>query len=355
MEVLKMIGKNTIGKVVTALVLGGMVIANGSMAYAQGTSSTKNYKASAVIEQAKGVRRGAATNAQGIKTLLDGLVKSGTINQTQEDSIINYIQQNASAMKTQMEKVKAMTPSERQAYFQQNKTQTKTDFLADLITNGTITQDQANCIKTAMNANASKNANNKSKTNGFKTILDGYVTAGTITQDEETKIENFMQQKASDAKAQMEKLKSMTQAERQAYFKQNKTQKTDILSQLVSQGIITQTQADAMTKLKPSANNKNAEQNRKGMGTAQLKTKLDSLVTAGTITATQETAVEGLFAPSTNNTSNTGSAKTSFKTKLDGLVTAGTLTSDQETAILNLFAHHAKTTTPAPAATQTQQ
>ncbi len=75
-----------------------------------------------------------------------------------------------------------------------------------------------------------------------------------------------------------------------------------------------------------------------------LKTKLDSLVTAGTITAAQETAVINLniFDPPTNNTGGstgtpTGNPTDSIKTKLDSLVTAGTITETQETAILNVI------------------
>lgn len=83
-----------------------------------------------------------------------------------------------------------------------------------------------------------------------------------------------------------------------------------------------------------------------GNPTDNFKTQLDSLVTAGTITEAQETTVLNLdlFTPPTSTTGNTTTGTTetptgdptdNIKTKLDTLVTAGTITEVQETAILN--------------------
>lgn len=76
-----------------------------------------------------------------------------------------------------------------------------------------------------------------------------------------------------------------------------------------------------------------------------FKTKLDGLVTAGTITQDQETAIVALFTKPTAGTSQTGARDENggLKTKLDGLVTAGTITQDQETAIEALFTYHSST------------
>ena len=50
---------------------------------------------------------------------------------------------------TEMEKVKAMTADERQAYFQENKPE-QNSCLADLVTAGTITQEQADAVQKAI-------------------------------------------------------------------------------------------------------------------------------------------------------------------------------------------------------------
>ena len=66
-----------------------------------------------------------------------------------------------------------------------------------------------------------------------------------------------------------------------------------------------------------------------------FQTKLDGLVTAGTITADQETAIKAAITPQGNfkGGAKGGEHKDMFKTKLATLVTAGTITSDDQTAI----------------------
>jgi competence protein ComGC len=67
-----------------------------------------------------------------------------------------------------------------------------------------------------------------------------------------------------------------------------------------------------------------------------LKTKLDTLVTAGTITQAQETAIQNLFTRDKTKDAQAGKEKftNSLKTKLDTLVTAGTINQDQENAMI---------------------
>lgn len=64
---------------------------------------------------------------------------------------------------------------------------------------------------------------------------------------------------------------------------------------------------------------------------ANFQTKLDSLVTAGVITQSQETIVLNLYYSGQITTRST------FKAQLDALVAAGTITQSQEYSILNVF------------------
>ncbi|MFL0198043.1 hypothetical protein ACJDU8_21115, partial [Clostridium sp. WILCCON 0269] len=82
--------------------------------------------------------------------------------------------------------------------------------------------------------------------------------------------------------------------------------------------------ADALSNNKTKA----VHQFNKGNNKNSLKTELDKLVTAGTITSAQETAITSAI-----KTAGESGTKTNFKTVLDNLVTAGTITSAQETAI----------------------
>jgi len=76
--------------------------------------------------------------------------------------------------------------------------------------------------------------------------------------------------------------------------------------------------------------------------TSQIKVKLDALVTAGTISTDQETALVTALTPSSDETAPSAGAGHDFtsqiKVKLDALVTAGTISADQETAVENALA-----------------
>ncbi|MFL0197839.1 hypothetical protein ACJDU8_20040 [Clostridium sp. WILCCON 0269] len=121
------------------------------------------------------------------------------------------------------------------------------------------------------------------------------------------------------------------------------------LDTLVASGIITQEQETTILNL---------YYNGQITTNSTLKNKLDILVTVGIITQSQEYSILSPFtswgscwkipapttptAPvssvvSTSTTSNTSFCLEDIKTKLDTLVTAGTITEDQETTILNLF------------------
>jgi len=71
--------------------------------------------------------------------------------------------------------------------------------------------------------------------------------------------------------------------------------------------------------------------NNDGDNQTVVTTALADLVTAGTITSTEETAIETALAQQGGQTG--GEHKDIFKTKLDALVTVGTITADEETAI----------------------
>ena len=95
------------------------------------------------------------------------------------------------------------------------------------------------------------------------------------------------------------------------------------LDGLVTAGTITQAQEDAAVNI--------ATPNREGRNN-EIKVKLDGLVKAGTITQAQEDAIVKLA------TTTIKSAKGEMKTGLDGLVTAGTITQAQEDAVVKLAA-----------------
>lgn len=97
------------------------------------------------------------------------------------------------------------------------------------------------------------------------------------------------------------------------------------LESLVTEGTITADQQTAVlnaltpTKVNKEVKTKKAKDNKIN----EISTKLAELVTAGTITQEQKTAIESI-----------ATQKGKFKTLLKGLVTDGTITSEQKVAVL---------------------
>lgn len=84
--------------------------------------------------------------SDGIKSKLSSLVTAGTITQDQQDKIEDFIQQKNEERKSEMDKLKNMSTSDRKSYLEQKKSEGKPDLLKDLVSANIISQDQANSI-----------------------------------------------------------------------------------------------------------------------------------------------------------------------------------------------------------------
>ncbi len=109
--------------------------------------------------------------------------------------------------------------------------------------------------------------------------LDALVNAGTISQEQADKIQALVEANVAEQKAKAEEFKNMTEEERQALKDEQKSERVDLLSQAVTDGIITQSEADAIK-------NSIQEIQTQERLAAQQK-QLDTLVAAGTITQEQ--------------------------------------------------------------------
>lgn len=199
--------------------------------------------------------KAAAESRQKTADNLSDLVEKGTLTQTQVDQILDKYESIQKDREAQMEKMKAMTDDERKAYFEANKdnAQKPADLESQLVEAGIITQEQADAIKANMTEKAEKENQQR-----LTDKLAAFVEKGTITQDQSDKILAALNTAQEAQKANLEKLKDMTQEEREQYFqtiKENakddsgehkKGDRVNPLSQLVEDGTLTQEQADAI-------------------------------------------------------------------------------------------------------------
>ena len=119
-----------------------------------------------------------------------------------------------------------------------NKTQ-KPDLFKELVSSGILTQAKADALK------ASEKTQMEAKRQlELQTSLAKLVTDKTITQDQADKIKAAIIKEEAVVKADFEKIKAMTQEQRKAYMESNKGNRVNSLKALVDAGTITQAQAD---------------------------------------------------------------------------------------------------------------
>jgi Tfp pilus assembly protein PilP len=186
---------------------------------------------------------------QGWNMGLDSLVTAGTITQATADKIQAYLDAEQATYKAEMEKVKAMTSDERKAYFESKKTTApyKVDMVSTLVEKGIITQAEADAICAAQKA---KQEEQMVKQQEYATTaLNNLVNTNGITAEQAAKITEYMTKEHATRVAEMEKVKDMTADERAAYLKSNVGSKGSLLTSLVTDKVLTQTQADAVAKV----------------------------------------------------------------------------------------------------------
>lgn len=174
---------------------------------------------------------------------LKALVEKGNITQEQSDKIRKQFADAEKERQEFLAKMEDMTLREIRQYKQDNGQQLQNP-IAKLVSDGVITQHQADAFHQAMRETAQKQ-NQQRITDGLKALVD----KGTITQGQSDEILKKLEQVRNDRQALIEKMQDMTKEEIRQYVKDNKEKAQNPLSQLVSEGTITQDQADAVAKI----------------------------------------------------------------------------------------------------------
>lgn len=114
-------------------------------------------------------------------------------------------------------------------------------------------------------------------------VVTGLVGQGSLSQDQADKLLTLIKNQEDQWQTQKASEKTMTPEERKAQCTGLKGQKTGPFSEAVTQGIITQEQATAIQEAMQA---KNSEQRQ-----ANMTSKLQDLVSNGTLTSTQSDAI----------------------------------------------------------------
>ena len=132
-------------KIVCTLVLGCMLLAFGSLALAhdhQGCPPPKCECDGAMPPE----RPDPADMERHITSSLNKLVTEGTITQEQADKLLNLFKQKDSQRKADMEKMKAMSPEDRDAYLHQQQPHHHPDFINEFKNAAGLSDEQAKSV-----------------------------------------------------------------------------------------------------------------------------------------------------------------------------------------------------------------
>lgn len=274
-----MVKKKLYRTLIIAGITGSLLVSTGLVAFA--SSSKSNITPKAKI----GVNGFMKKGGNSLVSVLKTQVTAGIITQAESDAITSFLTTKEAADKVtrtaEKAKLDAMTDAERKAYREANKP-VKTDILAEVVTAGLLTQAQADEIQAAMPKGHEGGAKQSGKM-GINSVdmFKTQVTARVITQAEADNAVAFIKTKEDARKAEMTaekakynamtdaqkaadkvtkkatkdaekaKLDAMTSAEREAYMKANRPAHENIFADLVTAGILTQSEVDKIQASMP--------------------------------------------------------------------------------------------------------
>lgn len=195
---------------------------------------------------------------------VDELVEADLITAEEGEAILEYLTTMGEQRQAEMEKIKDMTEEERRAYFKEDQNG-RTDMFAALTEADVITEEQVQDIQSYLHSKAAAQQQEETAAQ-----LAKLVAAGTIDEEESEAIAAYLKKEQQERQAEMEKIRAMTEAERQAYLEENrpdrpnrddmqnmteaerqqmKADRPNPFQALVEDGTLTQDQAEAVAKV----------------------------------------------------------------------------------------------------------
>ncbi|HWR40197.1 MAG TPA: hypothetical protein VN611_11925 [Patescibacteria group bacterium] len=180
-----------------------------------------------------------------LSKVLATLTKEGRITPDQANQLQVFFREKEAQHKAEFEKIRSLTPEERQAYFQQNPPP-RHDIIGDLKAAANLTGEQAKLVAEALRPQMPPPPPfNEQKTND---ILARLVGDNTITADQSDKLVRFLKEKSAQHQAMFEKIGKMTPEERQTFFQQNPPPRHDMVADLQAAAGLTPEQAKAVAE-----------------------------------------------------------------------------------------------------------
>lgn len=230
-------------KILCGAVAGGILLSTTSIAFA----STSNNVTSKTTSNAS--YRSASNNKnQDMEKVLESVLKEGvtskTITQEESDKIKTYNDEKRENFKEEMKNNKEAKNNKDTENTKKAKVKgEKKDLFANLVSDGVLSKEKADALRKSMNEQFQALREKTMKEN-----LSKLVTNKTITQEQANKIQTAMKEQMEKRKSEMEKMKTMTEEERKEYMETNKEEKVNPIDSLVKNGTITEKQEDAIKK-----------------------------------------------------------------------------------------------------------
>lgn len=216
------------------------------------TTNEETHKVSVKTSESHGnkfVMKKGETGAFLVKADFSSFVSEGIIDQATADKMSTFIEEHMTEHQAEMETIKNMTDDERKVYMESHKKE-KSDILTEMISDGILTQEQANKIKATMPSGGHMSHDKIfiQKSMNFDYLVENNI----VNQSTADKMSDFMKDHMTKHQSEMEAVKNMTDAERKAFMETHKKEQIDILAEMVSNGILTQDQADKIKTTMPT-------------------------------------------------------------------------------------------------------
>jgi hypothetical protein len=269
--------KKKLNRVLSCLVIGGLLLASGSAVLAASDTETQS---AAPAVRASGPR--GAGMEDNLKEVLDSLVSSSSITQEQADQLLALQAEKQAQMKSQWEEIKNLTPEERKST-NTEKPINRAGIFSDAVEQGIITEAEQETICNALAANdtATQSAASAVRAPGprgagmednLKEVLASLVSSSSITQEQADQLLALQAERQAQMKSQWEKIKDLTPEERKSMNSEKPTNRSSIFSDAVEQGIITEAERETICNALAEARQEQPRQNcRKGSPNSSVK------------------------------------------------------------------------------------